>query len=245
MTAQPPNGPPAGPPAEPGSGSGSGTDPGAYTVPGEAPFDPYRFGAPAHPIDPAYAPPGYVPPAPTPPAGPSYGGYGGQQFPGQPDYSNQPGYPGQTGYPGQPGPSGYPGQPSQPGYPPAGYAPPGAPAPYGYPTPNPYGPQRTSNGLAVTALVLGIAAFVFSWIPFFDAVLIVPGIVFGFVGLSAAKRRAGLGRGLAIAGLCLSLVAAAICIAWSSYVAVNIHCNTVDDGFGDTSSHCGFNQDDN
>src|SRR3954454_23535506 len=38
----------------------------------EAPldFDPYRFGAPEHPIPPEYAPPGYKPPAPTrPPPG--------------------------------------------------------------------------------------------------------------------------------------------------------------------------------
>lgn len=226
MTAQPPDGTPA----EPGSGSGSGTDPGAFTVPGETPFDPYRFGAPTHPIDPAYAPPGYIPPPPAPPAppaGPSYGGYGGQQPPAQP------------GYPGYPGPSGYPGAP---GYPPAGYppAPQYGPGPYGYGAP----PQGSSNGLAVTALVLGIAAFVFCWVPFFDAVLIIPGIVFGFVGLNAAKRRAGLGRGLAIAGLCLSVAAAAICIAWSSYVAVNIHCNSVDDGFGNSSTHCSLDKND-
>jgi hypothetical protein len=47
----------------------------------EAPFDPYRYGAPEHPVPPEYAPPGYVPPpppqTPPPPPGPErYAGYG-------------------------------------------------------------------------------------------------------------------------------------------------------------------------
>lgn len=40
-------------------------------------FDPYRFGAPEHPVPPEYAPPGYRPPPPTQP--PPYGQYG--QYP--------------------------------------------------------------------------------------------------------------------------------------------------------------------
>lgn len=52
-------------------------------------FDPYRFGAPEHPVPPEYAPPGYRPPAvaPIPPAPDpaAYGGYPGyQQYPGYP-----------------------------------------------------------------------------------------------------------------------------------------------------------------
>jgi hypothetical protein len=46
----------------------------------QAPFDPYRFGAPEHPVPPEYAPPGYVPPPqappPPPPPGPERYGYG-------------------------------------------------------------------------------------------------------------------------------------------------------------------------
>lgn len=60
-----------------------GKDDGA---PGEAPFDPYRFGAPEHPVPPEYAPPGYVPPTPPPP----------QQAPPPPFARQQPGY---GGYP--------------------------------------------------------------------------------------------------------------------------------------------------
>lgn len=33
----------------------------------EPDFDPYRFGAPDHPVPPEYAPPGYKPPQPAPP----------------------------------------------------------------------------------------------------------------------------------------------------------------------------------
>jgi hypothetical protein len=109
--------------------------PTAEPVPG-VDFDPYRFGAPEHPIPPEYAPPGYTPPPvpplapPTPPAGeqnpwavppptppnyaggqpgaPTQSGYPGQPYPGQPYPGQQQGqpYPGQP-YPGQP----YPGQP--------------------------------------------------------------------------------------------------------------------------------------
>jgi hypothetical protein len=32
-----------------------------------APFDPYRYGAPEHPVPPEYAPPGYIPPLPAQP----------------------------------------------------------------------------------------------------------------------------------------------------------------------------------
>ncbi len=221
MTAPPPDNSgferPVGDAADVPAGSGAAPAP-APDAP--ASFDPYRFGAPAHPIDPAYAPPGYVPPPvpaapPAPPALPQYPG----AF---------------TGYP----PSGYQ-QPGPPGYPPAGYPPQGyqqpygQPSPYGYVPPNPY----ARNGLAVTALVLGIVGLVFSWVPFFDALIIIPGIVFGLIGMSAARRRAGVGRAMAIIGLCLSLVAAVICVSLSVYFATKLNCTTVDNGSGN-QTHC-------
>jgi hypothetical protein len=69
----------------------------------EPPFDPYRFGAPEHPVPPEYAPPGYRPPPPS------------QQPPPQqpPPPQQQPYY---TPYPGQPP---YPGSGYQ--YPPPPY----------------------------------------------------------------------------------------------------------------------------
>jgi hypothetical protein len=62
----------------------------------QAPFDPYRYGAPEQPVPPEYAPPGYIPPAPQQPPPP----------PGPAGYRNYPPpYPPQTPYP--PPPPGY------------------------------------------------------------------------------------------------------------------------------------------
>lgn len=258
MSEQPPDEPRSWAPPDP-------TPPGSPGPAPETPFDPYRFGPPAHPIDPAYAPPGYVPPAPPPPNAPADFG-GAQQFPG-----------GSTGYPPAPGAQTFgPGQYGQPDYgqPPYGQPPYGQPAygqppygqpaygqpqygqppvqspygqpqygqppygaPYGYAAPvNPYGPPKTSNGLAVTALVLGIIALVFSWVPFFDGLVIVPAIVFAIIGINASKRLAGVGKTMAIVGLCLSLAATVICIAISVWVVSN--CSTQTDAFGDRTTHC-------
>lgn len=187
---------------------GPPTDPAYGAVPGppvEPPFDPYRFGPPAHPIDPAYAPPGYIPPPPPVPDPPPYQPYGQAPY-GQP-YGQPPAY----------------GQPPMYGQPPG----------YGYGAPqNPYGAPKVSNGLAVTALVLGIIALLFSWFAFFDGVIIIPAIVFGIVGISVAGKRGGVGRTMAIIGLCLALVAAAICIAFSIYIVKN--CSFVYNGFSNS-----------
>jgi hypothetical protein len=239
------------------------------------PFDPYRFGAPAHPIDPAYAPPGYVPPpASTPPdpggtpqfpagvssyppaaQGQSFGpgqygqpGYGQQPQYGQPPYGQpeygQPQY-GQPQY-GQPqyGQPQY-GQPQygQPQYGQPQYGQPQYGQPYGYAAPvNPYGQPKPNNGLAVTGLVLGIIALVFSWVPFFDGLIIIPAIIFAIIGINAAKRLGGIGKTMAIVGLCLALAASVICIAISAWVLSN--CSTRTDAFGDRSTHCSIDGND-
>ena len=94
------------------------------------------------------------------------------------------------------------------------------------------------NGLAVTALVPGIVGLVFSWVPFFDALIIVPGVIFGLIGFEALLgRRAGAVRAMAIVGLCLSLVAAVICVSLSVYFATKLSCTTVDSGSGN-QTHC-------
>lgn len=67
----------------------------------EVPFDPYRFGAPDHPVPPEYAPPGYaggyVPPPAMPSSGPQVGPYGQQPPPFYPPYGYAP--PPYTQYP--------------------------------------------------------------------------------------------------------------------------------------------------
>lgn len=61
------------------------------------------------------------------------------------------------------------------------------------------------KGIAVTALVLGILALVFSWIPFVNIVGIIVGfigIVFGLVGLFVSRRiMSAIGAVLALAGV--------------------------------------------
>jgi hypothetical protein len=97
-------------------------------------------------------------------------------------------------------PGGGYGQPSDGPYPPPsgghGYLPPGS---YGYQPP----PRRGANGMAVTALIMGIIGLLFC------GVTGVLGAIFGHVALAQIKRTSEEGRGMAIAGLVLSYVAIA------------------------------------
>lgn len=172
------------------------------------PFDPYRFGAPSQHVPPEYAPPGfettgYHPPASQappethgqPPAGAGY------PPPGYPT----PGYPPPYGQPGSP--YGQPGGPpyGQPGGPPYGQPMPGQAGQYP-PPPQYYGYQQPgsgSNGKATAGLIFGILSIVLSIFTLFDALMIIPGFIFSFAGLSEAKRR-GLGRGVAKWGIGLT-----------------------------------------
>ncbi|GHD43769.1 DUF4190 domain-containing protein [Mycetocola manganoxydans] len=108
----------------------------------------------------------------------------------------------------------------------------------------PYGQQQViyqsvvkqpSNGMAVTALVLGIVAIVFGiWIPipifglfmmfvaFLPAVL---AIVFGHVGLNNSAR-AGIGRGGAITGLVLGYLVVALSIVTTSLWVISFPVST-------------------
>ena len=72
--------------------------------------------------------------------------------------------------------------------PPPGNYPPGY-----YPPPLPYPPARSTNGMAIAALV---SALVFA----------PAGIVFGHIALSQIKRTGEDGRGMALAGLILGYV---------------------------------------
>ncbi|GIH94979.1 DUF4190 domain-containing protein [Planobispora siamensis] len=66
--------------------------------------------------------------------------------------------------------------------------------PYGYGAPQP----RPNNGMAVAALVMGIAGL------FVCGITSLVGIVLGHVSLGQIKRTGEEGRGMAIAGLVLS-----------------------------------------
>src|SRR5579875_1991811 len=166
--------PPDEPAERPGVNLGKDPDPSA-----EAPFDPYRFGRPEHPIPAEYAPPGST--GPTTPAATPYGQdpYG---RPSENPFGNPPGTP-------------YGPPPSQ--YPPYGYS--GPPQPPQY---SAYGPPtQHRSGKAVAGLVLGICAIVFCWLTVLDGVFVVLGFVFSLIALGETRRLNLPGRGMALAGL--------------------------------------------
>jgi hypothetical protein len=227
-----------------------GTDPTA--PPTEQRFDPYRFGAPEHPVPPEYAPPGYVPPAASNPAAqppqvapptPGQSGWGqsgyGQSGYGQSGWGGHAGYPppGQSPYP-PPGQPPYP-PPGQPPYPPpySAYLPPGqSPYPQAYPG---YPPPRPGHGKAITALVLGICSILFFWTTFFDVLLIIPALVFGFMALSEARRAGGGSRGMARAGLICTAVGTVLALAFTIFALHRVnHCTDLYGSSGPAYDHC-------
>jgi len=127
-----------------------------------------------------FPPPG-PPPVPPPSDGPAPGWWqasDGNWYPPdqQPGYAPQPAYGPQPGYGA---PAGYPAQP-------VGYG-------YGYGM----AAVRTTNGLAIASLVLGLGQ-IFLWI-----LSGIPAIICGHIALSQIKRTGQDGRGMAIAGLIL------------------------------------------
>ncbi len=76
--------------------------------------------------------------------------------------------------------------------------------------------KPATSAMAIAGLVLGIVALVTSWMPilnngsFFLALL---GAIFAIVGLTATLRRTRSGKGLAIAGLVICIIACAAVLA--------------------------------
>lgn len=119
----------------------------------------------------------------------------GEAYPPQQQYPAQP-------YPAQP----YPGQPAS--------------LQYGAPT----GPAKT-NGLALAALIVGISALVFCWVPVLGLLLGIVAVVLGILGMKKATD--GSGKGLAIGGLATG--ALALLIGLFVTVTVLFLANAVDD----------------
>ena len=97
---------------------------------------------------------------------------------------------------------------SDPSMPPPGTPPPPPPPPMG-------APVQQSNGMAVAALVLGILAIVTFWIPFFNIVSIIMGIValiLGFLGRGRSKQPGVGGGGMAMTGIILGALAIVLSI---------------------------------
>ncbi|MCG2801380.1 MAG: DUF4190 domain-containing protein [Cellulomonas sp.] len=157
---------------------------GSVPPPGYPPVPP-----PPPVYDPGAVTAAYDPNAPAgyPPAAPAYG------VPPQAGASPY-GAPPAGGY-GQPAP-GAPGY-GAPGYGTTGYGTPG----YG----DPYGAPPKTNGLAIAALVLGIAGF-------FCGITGIIGVVLGIVALNQIRSGRDTGRGLAIAGIITGAISTALAV---------------------------------
>ena len=112
----------------------------------------------------------------------------------------------------------------------AGRAGPPGQHPYGYAGPAPYGQSGQgsqmwappaqhrpgTSGMAITSLVVGVLALLLSWVPIvnnFAALLALVGLGFGIAGLVVTRGRRRGGRGLAIAGTVVSVLALVVVFA--------------------------------
>ena len=85
--------------------------------------------------------------------------------------------------------------------------------------------SKSTSGMAIAGLVLGILAAVSSWIPIinnFSFILAVIGLVFAIVGVVGTVRGKKAGKGIAIAALAINLVAAGIVLAMQSAMSAAI-----------------------
>jgi hypothetical protein len=87
-------------------------------------------------------------------------------------------------------------------YPPPAYGQQPPPYPYGYPYP--YPPARTTNGMAIAAMVLGIV-----WVYWIGSIL---ALIFGYVALNEIRRTKQSGEGMAIAGIVLGWIGVGVLI---------------------------------
>jgi hypothetical protein len=72
--------------------------------------------------------------------------------------------------------------------------------------------------MALGALICGILGLLIAFIPFLGyggSLLGLAGIVLGFLGLGAAKRQAGAGKGMAIGGIVTGVLSILISVAWT------------------------------
>jgi len=82
----------------------------------------------------------------------------------------------------------------------------------------------SNNGLCVAAMVIGIIAVVFLWLPFFGIVLGLLATIFGAVGIPLSSKKGQAGKGMGIAGLILGIIALAaniifIVVVWGMFAA--------------------------
>jgi hypothetical protein len=87
------------------------------------------------------------------------------------------------------------------------------------PNPPQQSAARPANGLGTAGFVVGIIGLVLSFIPLIGVVawpLVILGIIFSAIGISKASKGRATNKGLAIAGLVVSLVGLLVCILWAA-----------------------------
>ena len=97
-----------------------------------------------------------------------------------------------------PGQAPYPPAPPFPGQGPGGYQSPPVPGYWQQPPAPGFVPVRTTNGLAIASLVLGVL-----WLFWLGSLV---GLILGLVALKQIRNRNQGGRGIAIAGVVLSVL---------------------------------------
>lgn len=85
------------------------------------------------------------------------------------------------------------------------------------PTPPQMPATKPSNGLGTAGFVVGLIGLLFSFIPLIGVVawpLVILGIIFSAIGISKATKGRATNKGLAIAGLVVSIAGLVVCILW-------------------------------
>lgn len=72
--------------------------------------------------------------------------------------------------------------------------------------------KQLKNGMATAGFVLALITIFLGWIPVLGWIIWLLGLIFSSVGLAKAKKVEGKGKGLAIAGLVISLIGIAFLI---------------------------------
>ncbi|HLK72854.1 MAG TPA: DUF4190 domain-containing protein [Streptosporangiaceae bacterium] len=183
----------------PGSSAPGSSAPGGYAPGGWPQANPAPGGYPGTPVGGAYpgppAPGAYPGAAQGPYPGAAPGAYPPSGFP-PPSGSRPPGQipPGQN----PPGQAPYTPASPFPGQGAGGYQSPPVPGYWQQPPAPGFVPVRTTNGLAIASLVLGVL-----WLVWLGSLV---GLILGLVALKQIKNRNQGGRGIAIAGIVLSVL---------------------------------------
>jgi hypothetical protein len=94
------------------------------------------------------------------------------------------------------------------------------------PQPGGFAPKGSGRGFAVASFVIALVSIFIAWVPFIfvlGAVGCILAVVFGVLGLRAANRNGGAGKGFAISGLVLSVVVAGVCVVGGMFTVSVLH----------------------